>query len=95
MKITLNEKELAMLDYLIWKAEDEGAFVPNYPNKPGEHIKVFVGNPNGSDDYWLPTTTKEFYALANKMNNCLSEEFKKNKEKAWTYQQKNLLSLAN
>jgi hypothetical protein len=29
------------------------------------------------------------------MNNCLSEEFKKNKGAKWTYQQKNLLSLAN
>tara|TARA_R100000664_G_scaffold25568_1_gene35589 strand:- start:69 stop:335 length:267 start_codon:yes stop_codon:yes gene_type:complete len=79
MKINLNEKELAMLVHLIWKAEGEGEFVPYYPNNPGEHIPVFVGNPDGSDDYWLPTTEKEFYALLNKITNSLSKEFKKNK----------------
>ncbi len=95
MRINLNEKELAMLVHLIWKAEGEGEFVPYYPNNSGEHIKVFVGNPDGSEDYWLPTTQKEFYNLAYKIDNCLSKEFKKNKGAKWIYQQKSLLLLAN
>mgnify|MGYP003135879442 FL=1 len=79
MRINLNEKELAMLVHLIWKAEGEGEFVPYYQNGTKDKIKVFVGNPDGSDDYWLPTTEKEFYALQDKITNSLSKEFKKNK----------------
>ena len=83
MSINLNEKELAMLVHLIWQAEDNGEFVTHYQDGTGEKIRVYVGNPDGSDDYWLPTTEKEFYALHNKITNSLSKEFKKNKGEKW------------
>ena len=50
MRITLNEKELAMLVHLIWQAEDNGEFVTHYQDGTGEKIRVYVGNPDGSDD---------------------------------------------
>lgn len=77
MRITLNEKELAMLVHLIWEAESEGEFGQE------NSIKVYVGNPDGSEDYLLPTTEKEFYALQDKITNSLSKEFKKNKGEKW------------
>ena len=79
MRINLNEKELAMLVHLIWQWKSKGELITNYSNKGEEGIKVFLGNPDGSDDYWLPTTQEEFYALADKFSDYLEEKFRKNK----------------